>query len=185
MNYKIGEKVGFLSEKGGGTIIEFKDLNNLIVLDDSGFERNLNVREIVKIHSFDYKLDNFSSTINDDESYSTASYFVTKENLNGNVKASDVWEIDLHIEELLDSHIGWSNSEILLKQMTEFRSFFKKAQEKSIAKIIVIHGVGEGVLKNEIRSFLSKKENVEFYDASYLEYGKGATEIRLYHSKKY
>lgn len=184
MNYKIGEKVGFLSEKGGGTIIEFKDLNNLIVLDDSGFERNLNVREIVKIHSFDYKLDNFSNTINDDESYSTASYFVTKENLNGNVKASDVWEIDLHIEELLDSHIGWSNSEILLKQMTEFRSFFKKAQEKSIAKIIVIHGVGEGVLKNEIRSFLSKKENVEFYDASYLEYGKGATEIRLYHSKK-
>jgi hypothetical protein len=110
---------------------------------------------------------------------------VTKENLNGNVKASDVWEIDLHIEELLDSHIGWSNSEILLKQMTEFRSFFKKAQEKSIAKIIVIHGVGEGVLKNEIRSFLSKKENVEFYDASYLEYGKGATEIRIYHSKKY
>ena len=69
--------------------------------------------------------------------------------------------------------------------MTEFRSFYARAQEKSISKIIVIHGVGEGVLKNEIRSFLSKKENLEFFDASYADYGKGATEIRLFISKKY
>jgi DNA-nicking Smr family endonuclease len=50
--------------------------------------------------------------------------------------------------------------------------------------LIAIHGVGEGVLKNEIRSFLGKKDNVEFFDASYMEYGKGATEIRLFHSNK-
>lgn len=183
MNFKIGEKIGFLYERGGGTVIRISDLNHLIIVDDSGFERPMRVDEIVKIHSVDYQLDNFTEKINDDESLSTANYFVSKENLNGNRKSSDVWEIDLHIEELLDSHIGLSNSEILLKQMTEFRSFFRRAQEKNIGKIVVIHGVGEGVLKNEIRSFLSKKDNLEFFDASFLDYGKGATEVRLYHSK--
>jgi hypothetical protein len=32
--------------------------------------------------------------------------------------------------------------------------------------------------------FLAKKDHVEFYDANFLEYGKGATEIRIYHSEK-
>ena len=184
MNFKIGEKIGFLFEKGGGTIIKIEGPTLIKVLDDTGFERPMLINEIVKIHSVDYKLDNFNKDVNDDESLSTSNFIALKENLNGNKKSSTVWEIDLHIEELLESHIGLSNTEILIKQMTEFRSFFRKAQEKSIGKLIVIHGVGEGVLKNEIRSFLSKKDNVEFFDASFMEYGKGATEIRLYHSNK-
>jgi hypothetical protein len=180
MNFKIGEKIGFLHEKGGGTIIKIDHENRFVILDESGFERPFLKSEIVKIHSNNYQLDGYTNKVNDDESLSTMNYFVKKELLNGSTKKSDVWEIDLHIEELLDSHIGLSNTEILIKQMTEFRSFFKRAQEKSISKLIVIHGVGEGVLKNEIRTFLSKKENVEFFDASYLDYGKGATEIRLF-----
>lgn len=184
MNFKIGEKVGFLFEKGGGTIIKFEGSGRITVLDDTGFERPFLMNEIVKIHSIDYKLDQFKKDVNDDESLSTSNFIVSKENLNGNKKSSTVWEIDLHIEELLESHIGLSNTEILMKQMTEFRSFFKRAQEKSISKLIVIHGVGEGVLKNEIRSFLTKKQGVDFFDASYMEYGKGATEIRLFHSNK-
>ena len=184
MNFKIGEKISFLLEKGGGTIIKIEGPNRIIVLDDSGFDRPFFINEIVKIHSIDYELDNFNKDVNDDESLSTSNFVVSKENLNGNKKSSTVWEIDLHIEELLESHLGLTNTEILMKQMTEFRSFFRRAQEKSISKLIAIHGVGEGVLKNEIRSFLSKKDNVEFFDASYMEYGKGATEIRLFHSNK-
>lgn len=184
MNYKVGEKIGFLFEKGGGTILKISSDNKITVLDDSGFDRIMEISEIVKIHSSDYQLESFTNNINDDESLSTANYFVSKEKLDGSKRSSDVWEIDLHIEELLDSHIGLSNTEILIKQMTEFRSFVKKAQERMISKLIIIHGVGEGVLKNEIRTFLSKKDNIEYFDASYLEYGKGATEVRLYNSIK-
>jgi hypothetical protein len=180
MEFKIGEKVSFLYEKGDGIVKGFDHLKRLIIEDESGFERPFLVNEIVKIYGTDYQMNNYTDKINDDESLSTANYIVHQELLAGKKKTSDVWEIDLHIEELLESHVGLSNTEILLKQMTEFRSFFKRAQQKSISKLIVIHGVGEGVLKNEIRTFLSKKDNVEFFDASYMEYGKGATEIRLY-----
>ena len=41
------------------------------------------------------------------------------------------WEIDLHIEHLLDSHNGLSNTEILLKQLTHFRSTFSKAKSQT------------------------------------------------------
>jgi hypothetical protein len=35
------------------------------------------------------------------------------------------------------------------------------------------------VLKDEIRLFLSKKDGIEFYDADFREYGKGATAIEI------
>jgi len=183
MKFKVGERVGFLYEKGGGIIRRFDNANRAVIEDESGFERPFLESEIVKIHGENYHLDDYQEAVNDDETLSTANYFVSQEILTGRKRPSEVWEIDLHIEELLESHVGLSNTEILLKQMTEFRSFFKRAREKNISKLVVIHGVGEGVLKNEIRSFLSKKDYVEFYDASYLEYGKGATEIRLFNQQ--
>lgn len=182
MNFSIGEQVGFLYEKGGGIVRRFAADKRIFVEDETGFERPFLANELVKIHSTNYQISDQNLSVMEDETLSNANVTVRSEMLTGRRRASEVWEIDLHIEELLDSHIGMSNAEILLRQMTEFRSFFKRAQAKSIPKLVVIHGVGEGVLKNEIRMFLAKKDHVEFYDASYLEYGKGATEIRLYHS---
>ena len=182
MNFSIGEQVGFLYEKGGGIVRRFAADKRIFVEDETGFERPFLANELVKIHSTNYQISDQNLSVMEDETLSNANVTVRSEMLTGRRRVSEVWEIDLHIEELLDSHIGMSNAEILLRQMTEFRSFFKRAQAKSIPKLVVIHGVGEGVLKNEIRMFLAKKDHLEFYDASYLEYGKGATEIRLYHS---
>ena len=183
MKFSIGEKIGFLYEKGGGTILRFDEHNRAIVVDETGFERPFFITEIVKIHGTEYKMDHYSNVLNDDETHTEAKFEVRKEKLEGNSKATDMWEIDLHIESLLDSHRNLTNTEILMRQMTEFRSFFKRAQQQNIQKLVVIHGVGEGVLKNEIRMFLDKKDHVEFYDASFHDYGKGATEIRMYLSK--
>ena len=45
-------------------------------------------------------------------------------------------------------------------------------------KIVFIHGVGNGVLKNEIRKALEKKYKWHtFQDASFKEYGYGATMV--------
>ena len=45
-------------------------------------------------------------------------------------------------------------------------------------------GVGEGVLKQEIRSYLDKQEGVEYFDADFREYGKGATTIEIHYNYK-
>ena len=47
--------------------------------------------------------------------------------------------------------------------------------------MIVIHGVGDGILKSEVRKILSKYEHLHFFDAPYREYGFGATQIEFFH----
>ena len=51
----------------------------------------------------------------------------------------------------------------------------------SLEELTNIHGVGEGVLKSEVRIFLSGKEGLDYYDADFREYGKGATSVDLFY----
>lgn len=178
--FKVDEKVGFLYEKGGGTVRRIDEKGFFCVEDESGFERPFSANELVKIHGNNYHLpDEHAAQINEDDTFSKFRHSVHKEQLTGSRKPIDVWEIDLHIESLVESHAGMSNAEILNLQMKEFRAFYKRAHDKHIRKLIVIHGVGEGVLKTDVRMFLGKKEGVEFYDADFREYGKGATAVEI------
>jgi dsDNA-specific endonuclease/ATPase MutS2 len=46
--------------------------------------------------------------------------------------------------------------------------------------VVFIHGVGNGTLKLEIRRELEKKDKIlTFQDASFKEYGYGATMVNL------
>lgn len=183
MQFQVGEKVGFLYEVGGGSVTKILSQNVYSVEDDSGFERTFQSNELVKIHGKDYKLsDSANLQMNEDETLSEPNHYVRKEQLTGVRKPIDVWEIDLHIEEIIESHLGLSNFQILTKQLAEFKSFYKKARTNHIRKIVVIHGVGEGVLKEEIRSYLSKQESIEYYDADFREYGKGATTVEIHYN---
>lgn len=173
-SFKIGEKVGFLHEKGSAEIIQILGNQWVIIKDSEGFEQKRNTTDLIKIHGVDYQLNDISLPKDFTK--------ITRKKITSEpTKKQTTWEIDLHIEHLLDSHRGLSNTEILLKQMHHFRSKFSNAKNQRIQKLIVIHGVGEGVLKNEIRTFLHRQEHIEFFDGSYLEYGKGATEIRFFY----
>ncbi len=181
--FQVGEKVRFLYETGGGRVVELVSPGIYKVEDEDGFERTFRTQELVKIHGIDFHLpDDAVVQINDDDSVSSRKYTVRKEEKTGSRKPIDIWELDLHIESLIDSHVGMSNAEILAIQLRELRNFYNRAREKHIRRIILIHGVGEGVLKEEVRMFLSKKEGVEYFDADFREYGKGATEVNLFYN---
>lgn len=89
-------------------------------------------------------------------------------------------EIDLHIEELLDSYSTLTNTEILSVQLERFEKEIQYCLSNGIKKLIVIHGVGNGKLKQEIVSILKTIEDITYYDASYKNYGFGATEIMIH-----
>lgn len=176
MSFQVGQRVSFLNEKGEGIVLEINAFK-VLVRDEHGFEKWYASNNIVKIHSTNYPTQNLT--------IKQADLKPTKKDLFSHTTQSKqvnklVWEIDLHIEELLESTHGMTNGEILMKQMTEFRAVFSRAKVKSIHKLIVIHGVGEGVLKNEIRTFLARQEQIDVYDADYKEYGKGATAVEFH-----
>jgi len=94
---------------------------------------------------------------------------------------SGIKEIDLHIHELLEDFRGLSNAEMLNIQMETFhRELTSGLKNHDIKKMVFIHGVGAGTLKNELRKALqSDYPQLYFQDASFKEYGFGATMIIL------
>lgn len=96
-------------------------------------------------------------------------------------KQSQIVEVDLHIHELLDDFRGLSNSEMIEIQMKKFRDELNLAMHNGTKKIVFIHGVGAGVLKLEIRKELDRmKKKLDYQDASFKEYGYGATMVRIF-----
>lgn len=89
-------------------------------------------------------------------------------------------EIDLHIEELIDDTNGMSNFEKLSIQLERFEKELDAALQGNIKKLTVIHGVGNGRLKQEIVAILKATRGVTFQDASFKEYGYGATQVNIH-----
>lgn len=86
------------------------------------------------------------------------------------------YEVDLHIEELLEDTAGMDNAEIIRYQLRHFERCMDEAKRRPIKRFIVIHGVGKGKLRDEIRKLL-KADSIEHYDAALSKYGYGATEV--------
>lgn len=89
-------------------------------------------------------------------------------------------EVDLHIEELIDSHSGLTNAQILAIQLERFEKEMEYCLSNNMKKLIVIHGVGNGKLKQEITAILKSIDGISYHDASYKHYGFGATEILIH-----
>lgn len=86
--------------------------------------------------------------------------------------------IDLHIEKLTDSWKQLTNFEILTMQLNEFEKYYELAVAHHQKELIVIHGVGEGKLREEIHEILKYKNEVKSFINQYHHlYGYGATEI--------
>ena len=89
-------------------------------------------------------------------------------------------EVDLHINQLTKSTKGLTNHEMLNLQLGTAKRQLDFAIRKRIQKVVFIHGVGEGVLREELHYLLRRYENVKYYDAEYQKYGLGATEVYIF-----
>lgn len=92
----------------------------------------------------------------------------------------DIVVIDLHADELLDTTAGMNAADILNYQMKKFRDVLAEYAEKKGQKIVFIHGKGEGVLRTSIINDLHYRyKKYTYQDASFQEYGYGATQITI------
>jgi hypothetical protein len=86
--------------------------------------------------------------------------------------------VDLHIEKITNNWRGMSNHEILALQLSEFEKYVEAAVQHLQPSLIVIHGVGEGVLRDEIHQRLRLRNDVKSFVNQYHPlYGYDATEI--------
>lgn len=91
-------------------------------------------------------------------------------------------EVDLHINALLDNTHGMSNSDMLRYQLDKFNEVMQANLKKPGQRIVFIHGKGEGVLRKALLAELKKKyPQCTSQDASFQEYGFGATLVTIRH----
>lgn len=92
----------------------------------------------------------------------------------------DTEVVDLHADALLDTTAGMSSADILNYQLDIFRRTIEKFKTKKGKRIIFIHGKGEGVLRHAIIHELNYRyKGYSYQDASFQEYGYGATQVTI------
>jgi len=195
MEFKVGDQVRFLNDAGGGIIVSFPKDGWALVEDESGFAFEHPVSELVTVlnRALEYRnyeevqpdmRDMIDRNMDQDSVRRAAADFkkIYKDRKDSvPIKKGNLMEVDLHIHELLDMHSGMSNSEIIAIQLEHFERMLRNAEDHKIQRVIFIHGVGQGVLRAEIRKMLkSYYPNCEFLDAPYHIYGYGATEVKIH-----
>lgn len=95
-------------------------------------------------------------------------------------KRGDRIEVDLHINELVDTTAGLSPADILNLQIDEFRKVMDANLKNKGQKIVFIHGKGEGVLRAALMKELNHRyKGHDVQDASFREFGFGATQVTI------
>jgi hypothetical protein len=88
--------------------------------------------------------------------------------------------VDLHADEILENTNGMNASDILNYQLDVFRKTLQDYAKKKGTKIVFVHGKGEGVLRQAIINDLRYRfKSYTYQDASFQEYGYGATQITI------
>jgi len=194
MRWKRGDRVRFLDQAGEGVITQIMDAHQCLVEDETGFDYPHQFSNLVPIlQDKDSELKAYESIEPDiqevlDRNMDEGAVKVARQDFQqkykdrepGTFSRDDFMEVDLHIHELVDNERGMESGDKLDLQIRHFERMMKRAEQKKFKRIVFIHGVGQGVLRAQIRKLIEQYyPNASFNDANYQEYGYGATEVRI------
>jgi len=181
MAFKVGDTVKILDEHGEGVITKIIS-HSAAMVDLDGFDFEFELSNLIKVdgdnnivHKAHEK--DFDHLIEDPKQANIKEVLqhIPIEVLD-KLNTRGMPEIDLHIYELVDKPRDLTNSEMLAIQIQRLEHFIHNCIVQSVSEFVIIHGVGEGVLKTEVHKVLVSHGNIEFTEADFREYGAGATQ---------
>ena len=174
--FKVGDKVEAIDDLISGIVTSIIG-NSISVLCDDGFTIDFEGKELVVITG-SIQVSNYEvAQVKKEKELPKKRKPLSSKPKERNLPKM---EVDLHINQLIKNSKGLGNYEMLNLQLETAKRQLEFAMSKRIQKVVFIHGVGEGVLKEELRYLFNKYDNVKYYDADYQKYGLGATEIYIY-----
>ncbi|MGB6035835.1 MAG: Smr/MutS family protein [Cryomorphaceae bacterium] len=176
MKFEKGDQVEFLNEVGGGTVVGYEG-TLVLVEDEDGFTFSFSENELVLKIDWQPKLtelekDSKRFVLQSDE---TDGYRMVEGRI-------PFMEVDLHIHMVVDYTRNLSNHDMVMVQLKHFEKTLAEARRRKLTKVVYIHGIGKGRLRNELRKRLKSLSNCDFEDADYSRYGQGATQVRLWYN---
>ncbi|MBD3581453.1 Smr/MutS family protein [Flavobacterium selenitireducens] len=177
MKLQIGDRVAVLDDAFEGIVSSVQN-DRVTIETTDGFQMTYFVNELIKVND-SKELRNQIGSFNPHQVKSTKEepkrhVSGPKKKVKGEIPPP---EFDLHIEKLVKNHKHLTNFDILTIQLDTAKRHLDFAMRNRIPKIVLIHGVGEGILKSELDFMLARYDGIDFREASFQKYGQGATEV--------
>ena len=182
-HFNQGDRVLVLDDDLKGVVSSING-DSIVVVTDDDFEIEFESSELVLMDNTlskrDFIPDNVSEVLLEkaEEKYKKVNRVKPKE------RNLPPMEVDLHIHQLVPKSKGMNNYDMLTIQIDTAKRQLEFAIKKRIQRIVFIHGIGEGVLKAELEYLFRQYGNLQFNDADYQKYGKGATEVYIFQNKE-
>lgn len=192
-HFEKGQRVKFLNDVGSAVVLRMEG-ELVVVEDEDGFERSVERRELIAALEPEVEADKYGNTIPDIATLLAQDvgekrmrelqkeFEVRYQNSQATSMARrDVhMEVDLHIHELVDDQRGLPDRAKLAIQMDHFDRMMDIAKREKLRRIVFIHGVGQGVLRHQIRTSLDQHHpDCTYREGDPRKYGSGATEVWL------
>ena len=185
--------VKFLNDVGTATVLRVEG-NVVIVEDEDGFERSVERTELMDAGDRDQDEKKYGNKLPDVAQLLTQEVGERRmkelqrdfEVRYQHAQATSMsrrdahMEVDLHIHELVDDQRGLADGAKLAIQMAHFDRMMDIAKREKLRRIVFIHGVGQGVLRHQIRTALDQHHpDCNYREGDPRRYGSGATEVWL------
>lgn len=193
-DFRPGDRVRFLNDIGEAEVLFVIDANSVQIKDETGFDYPFAKKELLLVGDYASEREAYKQVEpelreiidrNIDHRAvrkADADFQLRFRNRNAtNIRRrGEFMEVDLHLHELVDNESGLDNATKLEIQLSHFERMLKQCEQQRISRLIAIHGVGQGVLRAEIRKLLDQfYPHCTFHDADFNSYGYGATEVRV------
>ena len=148
MDFKVGDKVEAIDDVVQGVVVKI-NAGQITVESNDGFLLQYTAAELLKVTGTNaIKVSNF------EVAKIKAGKEIPRNKQNKKSRPKERYapqmEVDLHIDKLTPSTKGMTNFEMLNLQLDTAKRQLDFALRKRIQKVVFIHGVGEGILKEEL-----------------------------------
>lgn len=171
--FQKGDKVSILDEQGVVLVVEVLTSNSCLIEDEFGFERTIATKDLVKYEPEKFKKVVVNRLPRREETYKSTEKTTSK-------KKKHIPVVDLHMENLVEKHSHMTNHEIVLFQLDHLNKKLEGFMRNRVKEFVVVHGIGKGKLKQEVRYILHGYRNIEYMDDHFNGYGVGATRVFIH-----
>ena len=171
---EVGNKVRLIQQKLEGIITKKISSNLYEIQLEDGFNIQANSNELVATERLDtnFQAQHMKKKKILVKKEKSTSHKPIKQKNSGNHAS----EIDLHIQKILPNSQDLDNSQIIQVQLQTCISFVQRSIRQHKKEIVIIHGIGKGILRNEIHKILKETVSIQEY---YLINQGGATKVIL------